>query len=136
MTILKQADNPDQESTNVRRNVQRLLQTSEQRHLFRLLSQLRFSLLHLVVSIQTTAIQTGDRITECIFRSHKISMVYPLLQMKMEAGELSLSDEAKSWHLMMLKALLPVLSNVSTAGVINYELQTWEPPFFVLWYPR
>lgn len=136
MPVLGQTNNSDQESTDLWRNVQCLLQTFEQTHLFHLLTQFRFSLLQLVVSIQTHSCQIGYEIAECMFRSRRISVVYPLLQMKMQTEELSLSDEAKSWCLMMLKALLPVFSNVSTVRFINYELQLLEPPFFVLWYLR
>jgi len=78
----------------------------------------------------------GYVITECTFRSHKISMVHPFLQLKMQKWEPSLSDEEKSWWLMTLKALLPVLSNDNRVRFSNYELQSWEPSFFVLWYLR
>lgn len=46
----------------------------------------------------------------------------------MRTDEPALNAEAKSWRLMMLKALLPAHSDANTARFINHE-----PPCFVLW---
>lgn len=113
--VLKK-DNPDQESTDLwKKKLGCLLQTFEQTHVSHLLSQLGFSHLQLVVPVQAQSCSNWVHHPRGLTQISPNPVVYPLVQMKMQRGEQSLSDEAKSWCLMMLTALLPVFSSVGTS---------------------